>query len=408
MPANKSILVVNAGSSSIKFAVYGADLAPQVHGELEGIGTLPRLWARCPDGSTVIDRSWYPRDLSDTHALISALTVWLESHLGEGKLAAIGHRVAIGGLSHSAPTLITPEVLDRLRALKALAPLHLPRNLEPIESLARLHPHLPQVACFDTAFHRSMPKVACTYGLPRQFAEAGARRYGFHGLSYEYIARRLSEIQPAAATGRTIVAHLGSGSSLCALRSGRSIATTMGFSPLSGLVMGTRPGELDAGLMIWLIRDRGMSIDQVEHMLYHESGLKGVSGLSSDMRELLANSCSQAREAVELFVYRIAIECGGLVAALGGLDALVFTAGIGERAASIRGAVCERLGWLGVRIDDDANAANAQCISTADSPVSVLVIPTNEELMVAGHTRALALPQTGSLVPNPDKKGTPT
>ena len=269
---------------------------------------------------------------------------WLEGHLGDEKLSAIGHRVAIGGLEHSGPVLITPAILEKLRSLVPLAPLHLPRSLEPIESLKRLHPNLPQVACFDTAFHRTMPHVAELYGLPRSVSAAGGHRYGFHGLSYEYISGRLADFDPRAAAGRTVVAHLGSGASMCALRAGKSIATTMGFSPLSGLVMATRPGDLDPGLMIWLIRERGMTVEQVEQMLYEGSGLKGVSGLSGDMRDLLASSEPQAREAVELFVYRISIELGALCAALGGLDALVFTAGIGEHAAEISQICLRALG----------------------------------------------------------------
>lgn len=387
----RSILVINAGSSSVKFAVYGSELGLRFNGELERMGAKPRLWARHPDGSSLVDRSWRPHDAPDTQALIAELTKWLEAHLGETRLAAIGHRVAIGGLEHSGPVIVTPEVLEKLKALVPLAPLHQPRNLEPIACLGRLHPHLPQVACFDTAFHRTLPKVAMRYGLPRQLSDAGAHRYGFHGLSFEYIANRLPGLDARAGAGRTIVAHLGSGASLCALKAGKSIATTMGFSPLSGLVMATRPGELDAGLMIWLIREHGMSVDEVEHMLYHDSGLKGVSGISGDMRELLASQSAFAREAIELFVHRVAIEMGGLAAALGGLDAIVFTAGIGERAAPIRKAVCERLAWLGVHLDVNANMANAHRISMEDASVSVFVIPTDEELMVATHTRVLAL-----------------
>lgn len=316
---------------------------------------------------------------------------WLEGHLGDEKLSAIGHRVAIGGLEHSGPVLITPAILEKLRSLVPLAPLHLPRSLEPIESLKRLHPNLPQVACFDTAFHRTMPHVAELYGLPRSVSAAGGHRYGFHGLSYEYISGRLADFDPRAAAGRTVVAHLGSGASMCALRAGKSIATTMGFSPLSGLVMATRPGDLDPGLMIWLIRERGMTVEQVEQMLYEGSGLKGVSGLSGDMRDLLASSEPQAREAVELFVYRISIELGALCAALGGLDALVFTAGIGEHAAEICKSVCELSAWLGIRFDNSENRRGASRISTDDGTVSVWVIPTNEELMVAKHTASLAL-----------------
>ncbi len=391
MSEQATILVINAGSSSIKFAVYDPGLAPKLHGELEGIGTAPRLTAAGAEGKALIDRTWSTHEVAGAHDLIAQLMQWLESHLGEGMLAAVGHRVAIGGLEHSGPVLITPAILDKLRALVPLAPLHQPRNLEPIEALQRTHPHLPQVACFDTAFHRTLPRVAELYGLPRELSEAGARRYGFHGLSYEYIAGRLPGLDPKAATGRTVVAHLGSGASMCALLAGKSVATTMGFSPLSGLVMGTRPGDLDPGLMIWLIRERGMSVDDAEQMLYRDCGLKGVSGLSSDMRDLLASDDPHAKEAIDLFVYKIATEIGALCAALGGLEALIFTAGIGEHAPAIRKAVCERSSWLGIRVDETANEKGAPRISAADSAVSVWVVPTNEELMVATHTARLAL-----------------
>lgn len=386
-----NILAINAGSSSIKFAVYTADLVRKLSGELDGIGAHFHLAASNAAGVRLVDQRWPPQDGNDIHHLLSQLMQWLEKHLGAEKLAAIGHRVAIGGLEHTGPLRVTPTVLEKLRSLVPLAPLHQPRNLEPIEILKRLHPSLPQVACFDTAFHRTMPRVAELYGLPRSLGEAGARRYGFHGLSYEYISGRLADFDQRAAGGRTVIAHLGSGASMCALRAGQSIATTMGFSPLSGLVMGTRSGDLDPGLMIWLIRERGMTVDQVEQMLYRESGLKGVSGLSGDMRDLLSSKEPFAREAVDLFAYRISWELGALCATLEGLDSLVFTAGIGEHAAEIRKLVCKRMGWLGIEIDNAANRQNASRISAANSRVSVWVIPTNEELMVAKHTAALAL-----------------
>jgi acetate kinase len=384
-----SILVINAGSSSIKFAVFEANLALKLHGQFEGIGTHPHLQATGSDGASLVDRRWPADAKNDIHEIISQLMQWLESHLGSGQLMAIGHRVAIGGLAHTGPVVITPAVVDKLRALLPLAPLHQPRNLEPIEALHRLHPKIPQVACFDTAFHRTLPRVAEQYGLPRSLGEAGAHRYGFHGISYEYIANQLAGIDLRAAKGRTVVAHLGSGASMCALKAGKSVATSMGFSPLSGIVMATRPGDLDAGLMIWLMRERGMSVDEVEQMLYRESGLKGVSGISGDMRDLLASKEPRAREAVDLFVYRICTQLGALCAALGGLDALVFTAGIGEHAPAIRKAVCEKSAWLGIRLADAANERSDTRIGANDSSVSVLVIRTNEELMVARHTASL-------------------
>jgi acetate kinase len=384
------ILAINAGSSSVKFAVFGPDLEEYLRGELEGIGSHPILRTRKGKATPADEEAWGGASYDNVHALIQHLIEWIEEHLPHGKLAAVGHRVAIGGLEHSGPALVTNEVIDKLRALIPLAPLHQPRNLEPIEALQVSQPGIPQVACFDTSFHRTLPRVAELYGLPRELADAGAHRYGFHGLSYEYIANRLREIDARSADGRTIVCHLGSGASACALRAGKSVATTMGFSPLSGLVMGTRPGDLDPGLMIWLIRERGMNVDEVERALYHDSGLKGVSGLSADMRELLASTDARAKEAIDLFVYRIATAIGSLAAALRGLDALVFTAGIGEHAPEIRQAVCAQCAWLGVRLDDGANVARKQAISTRDSGVSVWVVPTDEERMIALHTSRAA------------------
>lgn len=390
-----AILVINAGSSSLKFAVFDASMSIQLHGQLEGIGGHAHLTAAGPDGASLIDRRWGAEEDTQPELLLHVLMEWLEALPATGNLMAIGHRVAIGGLGHSGPALLTPEVLEKLRALIPLAPLHQPRNLEAVDILRRSHPHLPQVACFDTAFHHTLPRVAQLYGLPRAISEAGAHRYGFHGLSYEYIAGRLPEVDATAAAGRTIVAHLGSGASLCAIQDGQSVATTMGFSPLSGLVMATRPGDLDPGLMIWLMRERGMSVDAVEAMLYHDAGLKGVSGISGDMRDLIGSDDPRAREAIDLFVYKIAGEIGALTAALGGIDTLVFTAGIGEHSPEIRAAICDRCTWLGIRISDAENQRDAAVISTLKSMVTVRVIPTNEELMVARHTaRLTGIPAT--------------
>ncbi|MDX2483373.1 MAG: acetate/propionate family kinase [Pseudodonghicola sp.] len=391
MTDTDGILVINAGSSSVKFALYGAGLALHMKGELESIGTAPRLSATKPDGTLLLQRAW----VKDTglHALLTETVDWIDAQPDTARLAAVGHRVGIGGLEHTGPEIVTPAILDKLKSLIPLVPLHQPRNLEPIELLAKSHPHLTQVACFDTAFHRTLPHVAQQYGLPADIAAAGAQRYGFHGLSYEYISGRLAELDPAAAQGKTIVAHLGSGASLCALKDGKSIATTMGFSPLSGLVMGTRPGDLDPGLMIWLLRERGMSIDQLEAMLYHDSGLKGVSGISNDIRDLLASAEPKAAEAIALFVYKIVTEIGALSAALGGLDTLVFTAGIGEHSADIRARICAGCAWLGLRLSPDANTRGDGVITAPDSRVTARVIPTNEELMVARHTASLTLPR---------------
>jgi acetate kinase len=381
------LLIINAGSSSIKFAVYGASDEEShrlAHGEMEGIGSAPRFHARDQDGDDLAGPA-IDRKLS-VHELMAALIGWIEQRWGETKILAAGHRVVLGGFEHTTPVLIDESVLERLRALVPLAPVHQPRNLEPIEALAKLNPNMPQVACFDTAFHRTMPEFAQLYGLPKRITEAGGRRYGFHGLSYEYIASVLPEIDERAAKGRAVIAHLGGGASMCALVGGRSVATTMGFSPLSGLVMGTRPGELDPGLLLWLMQAKGMTLEEVETMLYHECGLKGVSGISSDMRDLLASDDPQAKLAIDLFVYRICWELGALAAAAQGLDALVFTGGIGEHAVAVREAVCHPSRWLGIDLDTAANARGDRRISSAVSSTSVWVIPTDEERMIARHT----------------------
>jgi acetate kinase len=390
-----SILVINTGSSSLKFANYRlrADrkLSLSCHGRIEGTGTSPHFVAQDAAGKVLVERRWGTAEPVRVHDLLEFLMAWLDSRFGAGHLAAVGHRVALGGLEHSDPILLDDAAVDRLRALTPFAPLHQPYNLEPIDALWKVHPALPQVACFDTAFHRTMPPVAQLYGLPRALRKAGARRYGFHGLSYEYIASQLPEVDPQAAAGRTVVAHLGSGASMCALSGSRSVATTMGFSPLSGLVMGTRPGDFDAGILLWLIRERGMSPAAIESMLYRDSGLLGVSGISGDLRVLLASTEARAREAIDLFVYRICRECGSLAAALGGLDALVFTGGIGEHAAQIRAAVCRQCTWLGLVLDDAANQRGEPLISAPSSKVKIWIVPTDEELMIARHTASIVV-----------------
>ncbi|MBA3053450.1 MAG: acetate/propionate family kinase [Sphingomonadales bacterium] len=384
-----AVLVVNGGSSSIKFAIFGSDLTPVLHGKIGGIGVHPHISIRRADGASLADDDWGASAATSLGALIGLLGDWLSEHLRDTPLAAIGHRVAIGGLEHSGPVVLTPEVIDNLRSYIPLAPLHQPINLALIEAMGEAFAQVPQVACFDTAFHRTLPPEAEAYALPASLREAGASRYGFHGLSYEYIASQLARLGQGAATGRTVVAHLGSGASMCALQDGRSIATTMGFSPLSGLVMGTRSGDLDPGLMIWMIREQGLGVDQVERMLYSESGLKGLSGQTGDMGDLLQSDAPAASFAIDVFTYRVATALGSLCAALGGIDALIFTAGIGENSPAVRAAICDRAAWLGVRIDPQANEANAPCISSKDSAVSVWVLPTQEELMVARHTLRL-------------------
>ncbi|AWI60699.1 acetate/propionate family kinase [Sinorhizobium fredii] len=386
-----ALLVVNAGSSSLKFQVFGiaeAGLTRQVRGQIGGIGTRPRLQAKGADGSVLVDQSYAAEAVRDLPAAIAAAREWLLTLEGL-ELRAVGHRVVHGGPDYAQPVLIDPTVLDRLASYQDLAPLHQPNNLAPIRLAMEINPDVPQVACFDTAFHRGHPEHADCYALPRALYDQGVRRYGFHGLSYEYIAERLREIAPEAAGGKVIVAHLGSGASMCALRDGQSVESTMGFTALDGLPMGTRPGQLDPGVVLYLISERGMSADAVSDLLYHEAGLKGLSGISNDMRELLASDDPRAAFAIAHFVHRCRLNLGMLAAALGGVDAFVFTAGVGENSAPIRARIAEGLTWLGAELDPAANDAGSALISTATSRVALHVIPTDEELMIARHTLAL-------------------
>ena len=337
----EAVLTINAGSSSIKFALFetGGSLPLVSRGQIEGIGTAPHFIAKAASGEVLAEQRWHERG-AEHEALLGTLLEWVEAHLGRESLVAIGHRVVHGGVDYVWPGRVTPGVLDKLERLVPLAPLHEPHNLSPIRAIAAIRPNLPQVACFDTAFHRGMPEVATRLALPRHYEAEGVRRYGFHGLSYEYIALRLREVAPELASGRVIAAHLGNGASLCAMHDGRSVDTTMGFTALDGLVMGTRCGSIDPGAILYLQQRHGMSAAQVESLLYKESGLLGLSGISSDMRALLASGAEAASEAIELFVFRIARETGALMASLGGLEGFVFTAGIGEHAAAVREAVC--------------------------------------------------------------------
>ena len=384
-----ALLVLNAGSSSLKFSVFLDEDPPRplLRGQLEGLLTQPRFVAR--NATAVVGEKEWP---AGTAARTSGRHRF-PFHLGSGRCARRaphrrrGHRVVHGGMKFTAPVLVDAETLAELEALVPLAPLHQPHNLAAIKAVAQMAPMLPQVACFDTAFHRTQPAVAQAFALPRRYAEEGVRRYGFHGLSYEYIASALPTIDRRAADGRTVVAHLGNGASMCAMSSGRSVATTMSFTALDGLMMGTRCGAIDPGVLLYLIDRHGMNARALEQLLYEQSGLLGVSGISSDMRELLASSDARAAEALDLFVYRIKRELGSLAAALGGLDALVFTGGIGENAVSIRARVCRDANWLGLELDEEANAKGGPCISRTGSRVSAWVIPTNEELMIALHTR---------------------
>ena len=386
------ILTINSGSSSIKFTLFRADRELQstavlCGGKIDGLGEEPHFFAEDSAGCQ-IENEWLQAGASHEQAL-DLLLRWLEYHFTGHSLVGAGHRVVHGGALYNAPVVVDPSVIADLESLVSLAPLHQPHNLAGIKALANLHPNLPQVACFDTAFHYTEPYVATAFALPRALTEAGIRRYGFHGLSYEYIASVLPDYAGSAAEGKVVVAHLGQGASMCALQARRSVATTMGFTGLDGLPMGHRCGALDPGVVLYLMAEKGMDAAAVSDLLYNRSGLLGVSGISGDMRKLSASKDPHAAEAIHLFVYRIGRELGSLVAALGGLDVLVFTAGIGEHSAAVREQVCRDAAWLGIELDSRANTAGGPCITRADSRVSVWVIPTDEDLMIARHTAKL-------------------
>lgn len=386
-----AILTINAGSSSIKFALFELKnrLARTAEGLVENIGAAPHL--RISNNKTVaLEKRWPDHTPLNHEDLLGEVLNWVETHLGNDRLAAAGHRIVHGGKSFTAPLLLDPSHLAEIARLSQLAPLHEPHNCAAVQALFKLRPSLPQVGCFDTAFHHTMPEIATRFAIPRKFHDEGIRRYGFHGLSYEYITSRLPEVAPHLAQGRVIIAHLGNGASMCAVRQGKSIDSTMGFTALDGLVMGTRSGALDAGVLIYFMQSRGMNAEDLTNLLYRQSGLLGVSGISADARALLANGSKEAREALDLFAYQAARQASGLAASLGGLDGLVFTAGIGEHAPAIRAAICERLAWMGIRLCPEANEANAAIISEPGSTAEVRVIPTDEELMIATHTRAVA------------------
>ncbi len=386
--ADTLILTINSGSSSLKSAVYRFGDSEQllVSGQLEGIGREKGLF-RISDaaGKRLADRELI---LADHTAALTTLFEWLKAN-PLGKVSAVGHRVVHGGPRGTAPQRVTPELLAEVRKLVPFDPLHLPSEIAAIETIAKLHPAIPQVACFDTSFHAGIPDVARLFALPRRFAEQGVRRYGFHGLSYEYILEELTRIDASAAKGKVVVAHLGSGASMAAVRNGRGVDTSMGLSPLGGLVMATRCGDLDPGVLLYLLLAMKMPVTDTVNLLNSESGLLGLSGISADMRELLSRESSspEAKLAVDVFCYQARKFIGAYAAALGGLETLVFTAGIGERSAEVRRRICEPLGFLGVAIDPERNAANAAVISTGR--VTVRVMPTNEELMIARHTRRL-------------------
>lgn len=384
-------LVLNAGSSSLKFCVYQRDAGSwglEARGQVDGIGASPRFRARDRAGRALADEK-LEGSVRDGRSALDALTAWLRGRYAGGRVVAVGHRVVHGGTRYTAPSIVTPQVLEALRALEPLAPLHQPHNLAAIEAVSERLPGVPQVACFDTSFHRGHAAVAELVPLPRELREAGLQRYGFHGLSYEYVAGVLPEVAPRIAEGRVVVAHLGSGASLCAMKGRRSVDSTLGFTALDGLCMGTRPGSLDPGVVLHLFRGLGLSGAEVEEILYKRSGLLGISGISSDMRDLLKSQEEGARLAVDYFVYRAAKEIGALAAVLGGVDGLVFTAGIGENSPEIRSRICEASAWLGIDLDPEANARGGACITRPGSRVSAWVIPTNEEWMIARHTASL-------------------
>ena len=394
-----SILVVNAGSSSVKFQIFAVDgdrqLRRQVKGQMDGIGSRPRLRATGSDDDTLADRVYAIDRIPDVTAALTVAGDWLRDELGVSPLA-VGHRVVHGGPHYDRPVLIDHAVVTYLERLSSLAPLHQSHNLAPIRSLLTNLPMLPQIACFDTAFHRNHGPLADHYAIPRQLHAEGVRRYGFHGLSYEYIAKALPHVAPDISGGRVVVAHLGSGASMCALKAGQSVESTMGFTALDGLAMGTRPGQIDPGVVLYLISEKGMSASNVQNFLYGECGLRGLSGISNDMRELETSKDPHAAFAVDYFVYRAGLNAGMLAAALQGIDAFVFTAGIGENSVGIREKIAEKLSWLGVALDPVENSIHALKISRPDSKVPVYVVPTDEELMIAQHTLSLLMTSKSS------------
>lgn len=397
------VSVINCGSSSIKFSLYGIesgkDLQLIFSGQVDGIGVAPQFKVRDDSGEILAERQWENSSFCDHNYLLEHTIGWIkETRIRlDLKLRGVGHRVVHGGERYDRPVVVDDQILNNLAEFIPLAPLHQKYNLDTIRSVQRLSGNIPQIACFDTAFHRTIPQEAEQFALPRWLTEAGVRRYGFHGLSYEYVSKRLKNLDPEESQKRTIVAHLGSGASMCALKDGKSMASTMGFTALDGLVMGTRPGNMDPGVVLYLLQEKGMHSEELTELLYKKSGLLGVSGISNDMRVLLKSNNPRAEEAVALFLYRVNREIGSLTAALGGLDSLVFTAGIGENSAVIRSRICELAAWLGVKIDIRENDAGSLRIDSKDSKVAVWIIPTNEELMIATHTLQLL----DSVLPEP-------
>jgi acetate kinase len=388
------ILTLNAGSSSLKFAAFGVARQGEPNllasGQIEGIGATAKGDVKTAAGDTVELSFGQSHARVDHEAAMGAILDWLEKAGYDSAIAAVGHRIVHGGPDYSAPVLIDDATLAKLKALIPLAPLHQPHNIAGVEAAMKAFPSTPQVACFDTAFHRSHAFIEDTYALPRSYYDEGVRRYGFHGLSYEFITKRLRTIAPQIAREDVIIAHLGNGASMCAVHDGRAVATTMGFTALDGLAMGTRCGQIDPGVVLYLMAEKKMSADAISDLLWKDSGLKGMSGLSQDMRELEASDSPAAREAIDYFISRIRRELAGLQATVNGAEAIVFTAGIGEHSWKVREAALRDMEWMGVHLDRQANRANAQIISAKDSPTMVFVIPTNEELMIAEHTVSTA------------------
>jgi acetate kinase len=380
--------VINAGSSSLKFSIYEGERR-LLAGNIDGIGVRPKATATDAKGNPIAPPDFARLVPTTPSEVLPAILPWARQHLGTRRLAALGHRVVHGGMRHSKPARVTPELLAELQELVPLAPLHEPHNLAPIRTAIELNPGLPQVACFDTAFHRTAPEIEQAFALPYTFYEEGIRRYGFHGLSYEYIASVLPETAPEIADGRVIVAHLGNGCSACAMKDRQSVATTMSFTALDGLPMGTRCGALDPGVILHLLQQKAMTAETLVDLLYRRSGMLGLSGISSDFRELLASDETRARFAIDLFCYNVARHIGSLAAALGGLDGIVFTAGVGENAAAIRDKICRACTWLGLELDAAANKEHQTRISTRNSRVAAFVIRTDENLMIARHALAL-------------------
>lgn len=385
-----TILVVNAGSSSIKFSVYDngaeSDLSLTVKGQMDGIGSHPRLRARDADGRPLVDQQYSPADIPDVAVAMGRVGMWLREHLAGEVPVAIGHRVAHGGPTYRAPVAVDDETLAALERLVPLAPMHQSYNLRPIRTIQERFPRTVQVACFDTGVHQGHPDVADRFAISDALYQEGVRRYGFHGLSYEYIARALPRVAPEIAQGSVVVAHLGSGASMCAIKGGRSVDSTMAFTGLDGLPMGTRCGQIDPGVLLYLVSEKGYGAKELERFLYHETGLRGLSGISNDVRDLLASEDQRARLALDYFVYRVERELGALAAAMQGVEALVLTAGISENSPEMRARICRGAAWLGLRLDEAANLRGGPRISTPDSQVSAWVIPTDEERMIAEHT----------------------